>query len=601
VAKDLLQARKAAGWADPRTVYTAVVQPSPESSVEFTQIDFMDVSANDFITHPNNPQRVLLEDYDGDGDSDLADITYLRNFMAHPDPDHPFSNGIAREFVLGATREDSVVIGEPGNSSLLPLGGYAEFVIANVGRSHLIIEAGGNDGFLHAFDRETGRLEWSFLANALLPKIKKFWDAGIDQRYFMDGSCKAHDVNISIPSEAETVAWRTVIVCPFGQGGRGLLALDITDPANPKYMWEVSNYLDRDADSNFPVEADDDFETLGYSNSFPDIFRVFVGADPQAKWLTAFGTGRGDPLTGRGNSILFIDLATGKVLEDAGDKAIFKFPQLDGGDPGYNADIAVNFFSGGRAVDTDSNLFADKFIIAESRGRVWKIDVSESRISDWIAVDENNVVTSNPFADLGDYNMDGTVENGVEALNERRGDAVFFPQQVVVRPEETIYAFGTGDLFGLLGHSEEEEPGNVGEQDTVSGAVIVFSENLAGEVTLLSRIQMRPTEKVTGIIIANNKVIFSTFREEEVACSPGIAGLYQFDLNENFDLNNIDTLLQGESSFALISENTSGVSTPLVISTNGFLYHSMSNDGETIFEVNIGNVTVNGVSGYIVF
>ena len=35
--------------------------------------------------------------------------------------------------------------------------------------------------------------------------------------------------------------WKTILVGGLGRGGRGYYALDITDPANPKALWEFSD------------------------------------------------------------------------------------------------------------------------------------------------------------------------------------------------------------------------------------------------------------------------------------------------------------------------------------------------------------------------
>ena len=36
-------------------------------------------------------------------------------------------------------------------------------------------------------------------------------------------------------------AWKTILVGGLGAGGRGYYALDITDPTNPKALWEFPN------------------------------------------------------------------------------------------------------------------------------------------------------------------------------------------------------------------------------------------------------------------------------------------------------------------------------------------------------------------------
>jgi len=40
--------------------------------------------------------------------------------------------------------------------------------------------------------------------------------------------------------------WRTILVGGLGGGGRAYYALDVTDPANPISLWEISSNDDAD-------------------------------------------------------------------------------------------------------------------------------------------------------------------------------------------------------------------------------------------------------------------------------------------------------------------------------------------------------------------
>ena len=53
--------------------------------------------------------------------------------------------------------------------------------------------------------------------------------------YFVDGEIAVADVYDSGAS-----AWKTVLVGTLGRGGPGVFALDVTDPANVRFLWEKS-------------------------------------------------------------------------------------------------------------------------------------------------------------------------------------------------------------------------------------------------------------------------------------------------------------------------------------------------------------------------
>ncbi|MDO8703485.1 MAG: PilC/PilY family type IV pilus protein [Sulfuricaulis sp.] len=159
----------------------------------------------------------------------------------------PVTNmGVTKKFKLGDLVNSSpFYVGEPG---YLPDGlesvAHSSFRTAYASRIPMIY-VGGNDGMLHGFDASNGsgmgqeKIAYvpssvfnDPLANA--PKLNQLTNPNYAHRYYVDGSPMVNDVfgiftNVS-GGICSTGCWRTVLVGGLDGGGKGMYALDITDP-----------------------------------------------------------------------------------------------------------------------------------------------------------------------------------------------------------------------------------------------------------------------------------------------------------------------------------------------------------------------------------
>lgn len=110
--------------------------------------------------------------------------------------------------------------------------GYGTFKTANSARRAMVY-VGSNDGFLHAFDALSGAESWAFMPTAVLPRVHELANSNYSHRYFVDGSITVGDIDAS--------GWKTILVGGLSAGGNTYYALDVTDPANPKALWEFSD------------------------------------------------------------------------------------------------------------------------------------------------------------------------------------------------------------------------------------------------------------------------------------------------------------------------------------------------------------------------
>ncbi len=144
-------------------------------------------------------------------------------------------------------------------------------------RNKSYVFLGANDGMMHAFDYDTGNEVWAFIPTNALPYIKYLKERDYCHMYFVDAEpyiytiyqtdasgnldfdhplkkiliggmgfggacgcsdCVHHTADECVTPPAETCADPTGTNC---YGRSSYFALDVTDPLNPKLLWEFSD------------------------------------------------------------------------------------------------------------------------------------------------------------------------------------------------------------------------------------------------------------------------------------------------------------------------------------------------------------------------
>jgi hypothetical protein len=113
----------------------------------------------------------------------------------------------------------------------------------NVWRDPMIY-AGGNDGMIHCFNDSTGVEEWAFIPHDQLKYLKYLLTY---HDYYIDNNPMAADIwfpttsSDTLKNEDE---WKTVLITGQRQGGENYTALNVSDPYNPDFLFNMP-------DSNF--------------------------------------------------------------------------------------------------------------------------------------------------------------------------------------------------------------------------------------------------------------------------------------------------------------------------------------------------------------
>jgi type IV pilus assembly protein PilY1 len=243
-------------------------------------------------------------------------------------------------------------------------GNFSAFKTSHASRPG-VIYVGSNDGMLHGFSETDGSEVMAYVPNMLFSSttdegMHYLSDPAYDHRYYVDLTPTVADVYVG-------GAWRTILIGGYRGGGRGLFALDITDPttfseanANKIALWEFTS---------------NDDSSMGYSYSKPTITQLENG-----KWAAIFGNGYNNAGDGKAKLfILYLDNGMDGTWS-AGDYKVISATWAS--DSSSAAD--PNGLSTPVLVDNNGNGKADRAYAGDIKGNLWAFDLSDSTTdSNW--------------------------------------------------------------------------------------------------------------------------------------------------------------------------------------------------------------------------
>ena len=347
---------------DTRTIYTAI-------------------RTGGVVTNP-----LIRQDFTRANVGNLATAGSLAWCLQDPQNDNAglidFVRGTDRYWKLGDINHSTpVVIGPPAEDSAYMGTGYEEFKTAYAGRPK-VLYVGANDGMLHCFDVATGEELWGFIPYNLLRKLKNMYgvDAANNSRFY------AHDVYCDgTPAVADVQiggVWKTVLVTGQGPGmgstlGGGLnyyWALDVTDPANPLPLWEISHSY---------TSGGRTYRTMGETWSTPAIGKVNPAG--VARWVAFMGSGYdNDTSYDVGRRFYAVRVDNGSVIRYTNAVTQVDTAALGGARSAYRYNNIVATIPGSpTAVDLDRNGFLDSVFVGDLDGRLYRMDVTGTNAGGW--------------------------------------------------------------------------------------------------------------------------------------------------------------------------------------------------------------------------
>lgn len=206
---------------------------------------------------------------------------------------------------------------------------------------------GANDGMMHAFNASNGQLRFSYVPRGIdLAKLREFSEPDYGHRFFVDGPI--------VTSTTRELTGQTVLVGTLGRGGRGLYALDVTNPtafATNRVLWDHDASFDSD---------------MGQILGKPLIAKLNDGS-------VGVIVPNGLNSTSERAVLFVLDLRTGAKIAEL--------------NTGVGSPAASNGLSAPRGWDEDGNGTVDYVYAGDLRGNLWKFDLSDANTSQWEVAD----------------------------------------------------------------------------------------------------------------------------------------------------------------------------------------------------------------------
>jgi type IV pilus assembly protein PilY1 len=347
-ARTLLN-EKIAPSSDSRTIYYVRNGAGTSALRAFTEANMTTVELDNFknkcTTSSLSQCATLAANNKSKINNGSTLVTYLRGQSSYDTTNVNEPLYRSREFVLGDIVNSSPVYAAKSNYAWTDAG-YSNYAKSVETRAPMLY-VGANDGMLHGFDAVTGQEKWAVIPSQMMNKLYKLADYNYPQNhdFFVDGSISVMDAKIGN-------TWKTILIAGMSSGGKGYIALDITNPTTPTVLWEMCN-----TSACSVVDSE-----MGYSYGNPIISkRKFDG-----KWVAYLSAGY-DNSTGKG-LIYEVDLATGVVLRKLYTGTGSSIPYNQSGIARINASYE-NF-------NQDNTALA--LYAGDLDGKVWKWDLTDS-------------------------------------------------------------------------------------------------------------------------------------------------------------------------------------------------------------------------------
>jgi type IV pilus assembly protein PilY1 len=377
-----------------------------------------------------------------------------------------------------------------------------------------------NQGYLHAIDGTDGREVFSFIPKELLGNLTSLYDneESSNHTYGLDGHITVwHDEQGAVKNGVVDGTEKVYLYVGMRRGGRNYYAFDVTDPNNPKFIWQVEggspDFLKLGQTWSKPIKAQVMFDSV-----LRDVLIFGGGYNPNQDQEN--GTGR--RVDDYGNTVYMIDAKTGQKIWHAA--PIQKWDDMEYSIP---SDI--------RVLDTDGNGLADRMYAGDMGGQVWRFDIKQHHsASDTYA----DFINGGVLADVGGQSNGNSIrfynQPDVALINQQgeRFFSVSIGSGWRAHPLDDV----VNDRFYMIrDNSPFNVTGNYGLRDgstyrAIRDADLVDITTSGGK--FLSDIphgwylrMEDPGEKVLGkSITINNQVIFTSYTPGAAAsaCEPAV-------------------------------------------------------------------------------
>lgn len=417
-------------------------------------------------------------------------VEFIRDEDGPGGTDVKYATGVVKTWSLGAIVNSTVSVVTPPFFDFRVGSGdeYADFIRTHA-NDPTMLYVGAQDATLHAFLGEEGfgmspgEELWGFLPYEALLRIPSLHTGTV---FTVDGSPTAAGVRFhNDPKDADDDEFKTVLIFGLRSGGFSYIALDITDPASPSLLWQVSHptmgrtfskptvglYKINWESAGSPVTLKRHLVAMGagfnptnqdgdpiFANPTTTDCDVVINGEcgdndpppPELVGNTAADAGQ----EGIGNWVYFWDVETGRLVQN------IKIADAQSNDPD-NPDFRRNSIPGQLlSVDADQDGLVDNVVFGDIEGRLWKIITASPEPVDWRTnVDGlrlRDEVSGKPASPclLYDPELDLSAEDATRLQGQVDAfDPMLMRRPIFYAPAATIdcdgsvnYVWGTGDL-----------------------------------------------------------------------------------------------------------------------------------------------------------
>ncbi len=229
------------------------------------------------------------------------------------------------------------------------------------GNSKTMVYFGANDGMLHAVLDATqssgadpihyGTEEWAFIPPDQLPRLKDMIE-GVGHQNYVDATPRIYFKDVDHDGLVDTADGdKVVLICGERKGGTSYVALDVTDPFSPQYLWRINQSDDSALGWSAPTTV---IAELGETWSEPR-FGVVKTTDGDTIGTPVFFIGGGySSNNSSGKAVIAVNVLTGRVVKKFTTGMNYSFPST----------VLV--------VDENDNGFVDKVYVGDLGGQMWR-------------------------------------------------------------------------------------------------------------------------------------------------------------------------------------------------------------------------------------
>ncbi|AEG92619.1 pilus assembly protein [Ramlibacter tataouinensis] len=243
------------------------------------------------------------------------------------------------------------------------------------GDRDIMVYYGSNDGVFRALkggqDATDGYEKWGFVFPEFFKKLKRLRDnddiiePGYPKPYFADGAVSVYQNDVN--GDGKLVAAdgdKVYLHVGMRRGGQLIYAFDVSDPDDPKFMWKI------DEDTPGPDGITKVFAKMGQSWSSIRTATIAAYNGPVVMFGGGYDPVAEDPQPATspntmGQGIYVVDAATGRFLKHIAPAGMGAIP----------ADLTL--------VDRDFDGRTDRIYAPDTKGNVWRIDISDANMANW--------------------------------------------------------------------------------------------------------------------------------------------------------------------------------------------------------------------------